>query len=157
MPKFRITSRGGTTLTKIGAALKGTYSGIDNRGKIVTQEAISKALFENGVYSLENWPLFESEILNANSLMLTLEADIPKDQEFYVSTILQYKLTKVKVKDPKSGKEGFRIEGLPQSVSIPLTEVPRSKEDIVKRREAIKLEAANAAVGKRSKAIAEPK
>ena len=157
MPKFRIASRGGSTLTKIEAALKGTYSGTDSEGKLVTQEAISKALFENGVYSLENWPLFESEILNANSLMLTLEADIPKDQEFYVSTILQYKLTKVKVKDPKSGKEGFRIEGLPQSVSIPLTEVPRSKEDIVKRREAIKLEAANAAVGKRSKAIAEPK
>lgn len=157
MPKFRITSRGGTTLTKIGAALKGTYSGTNSEGKLVTQEAISKAVFENGVYSLEDWPLFESELMDANSLMLTLEADIPKDQEFYVSTTLQYKLTKVKVKDPKSGKEGFRIEGLPQSVSIPLTEVPRSKEDIVKRRNDIKLEAVNAAVGKRSKGVEEPK
>ena len=80
MPKFRIASRGGTTLTKIGAALKGTYSGIDSNDKIVTQEAISKALFENGVYSMEEWPLFEVEISNANSLMLTVEADIPSEQ-----------------------------------------------------------------------------
>lgn len=133
MPKFRIASRGGSTLTKIGAALKGTYSGTDNKGKLVTQEAISKALFENGVYSLENWPLFEPELMDANSLMLTLEADIPKDQEFYVSTTLQYKLTKVKEKDPKSGKEGFRIEGLPDAVTIVLTEVPRTKEQEAER------------------------
>ena len=157
MPKFRITSRGGTTLTKIGAALKGTYSGTDKEGKLVTQEAISKAVFKNGVYELEDWPLFESELINANSLMLTLEADIPKDQEFYVSTTLQYKLTKVKEIDPKSGKEFITIEGLPDAVTIVLTEVPRSKEDIVKRRNDIKLEAVNAAVGKRSKGVEEPK
>lgn len=133
MPKFRIASRGGSTLTKIEAALKGTYSGTDSEGKLVTQEAISKALFENGVYSLENWPLFESLLLDANSLMLTLEADIPKEQEFYVSTTLQYKLTKVKEKDPKSGKESFRIEGLPDAVTIVLTEVPRTKEQEAER------------------------
>ena len=133
MPKFRIASRGGSTLTKIEAALKGTYSGTDSEGKLVTQEAISKALFENGVYSLENWPLFESLLLDTNSLMLTLEADIPKEQEFYVSTTLQYKLTKVKEKDPKSGKESFRIEGLPDAVTIVLTEVPRTKEQEAER------------------------
>lgn len=133
MPKFRIASRGGSTLTKIEAALKGTYSGTNSEGKLVTQEAISKALFENGVYSLENWPLFESLLLDTNSLMLTLEADIPKEQEFYVSTTLQYKLTKVKEKDPKSGKEGFRIEGLPDAVTIVLTEVPRTKEQEAER------------------------
>lgn len=133
MPKFRIASRGGSTLTKIEAALKGTYSGTNSEGKLVTQEAISKALFENGVYSLENWPLFESLLMETNSLMLTLEADIPKEQEFYVSTTLQYKLTKVKEKDPKSGKEGFRIEGLPDAVTIVLTEVPRTKEQEAER------------------------
>ena len=133
MPKFRIVSRGGSTLTKIGAALKGTYSGTDKEGTLVTQEAISKAIFTNGVYSLEEWPLFQLDILNANSLMLTLEADIPKDQEFYVSTTLQYKLTKVKFIDPKSGKEGLRIEGLPDAVTIVLTEVPRTKEQEAER------------------------
>ena len=65
--------------------------------------------------------------------MLTLEADIPKDQEFYVSTTLQYKLTKVKFIDPKSGKEGLRIEGLPDAVTIVLTEVPRTKEQEAER------------------------
>ena len=133
MPKFRIASRGGSTLTKIGAALKGTYSGTDSKGKLVTQEAISKAEFKNGVYSLEEWPLFEQELLDANSLMLTVEADIPEDQEFYATTRLQYKLTKVKQKDPKSGKEGVRIEGLPDAVTIVLTEVPRTKEQEEKR------------------------
>ena len=137
MPKFRIASRGGTTLTKIGAALKGSYSGIDSKGTRVEQEAISKAIFENGVYSMEEWPLFEVEISNANSLMLTVEADIPSKEEFYVSTSLEYKLTKVKFKDPKSGKEGFRIEGLPNAVTIVLTEVPRTKEQQEKRIEDI--------------------
>ena len=133
MPKFRIVSRGGSTLTKIGAALKGTYSGTDKEGTLVTQEAISKAIFTNGVYSLEEWPRFDVDIMNADSLMLTLEADIPEDQEFYVSTTLQYKLTKVKFIDPKSGKEGFRIEGLPDAVTIVLTEVPRTKEQEAER------------------------
>ena len=133
MPKFKITSRGGSTLTKIGAALKGTYSGTTRGGERLTQEAISKATFTNGVYSLENWPRFDVDIMNADSLMLTLEADIPKDQEFYVSTTLQYKLTKVKFIDPKSGKKGFRIEGLPDAVTIVLTEVPRTKEQEAER------------------------
>ncbi len=133
MPKFRIASRGGSTLTKIGAALKGTYIGTDSNGKLVTQQAINKAIFENGVYSLEGWPLFEPELLDANSLMLTVEADIPTEQEFYASTIVQYKLTKVKETDPKSGKEGVRIEGLPNAVTIVLTEVPRTKEQEEKR------------------------
>ena len=133
MPKFRIVSRGGSTLTKIGAALKGTYSGTTRGGERLTQEAISKATFTNGVYSLENWPRFDVDIMNADSLMLTLEADIPEDQEFYVSTTLQYKLTKVKFIDPKSGKEGLRIEGLPDAVTIVLTEVPRTKEQEAER------------------------
>lgn len=133
MPKFRIASRGGSTLTKIGAALKGTYSGTDAKGKLVAQEAISKAIFENGVYSLEDWPPFELELMTANSLMLTVEADIPEEQEFYATTRLQYKLTKVKFKDPKSGKEGVRIEGLPDAVTIVLTQVPRTKEQEEKR------------------------
>ena len=128
MPKFRIASRGGTTLTKIGAALKGTYSGIDSNGKIVTQEAISKAVFENGVYSMETWPIAEPEIQDANSLILTVEADSPSSK-FYVNTSLEYKLTKVPFKDPKSGEIGFRIEGLPNAVTIVLTEVPRTIEE----------------------------
>ena len=133
MPKFRIASRGGSTLTKIGAALKGTYSGTDKEGELVTQESISKALFKNGVYELEEWPDFNEDIMNANSLMLTVEADIPKEQEFYVSTTLQYKLTKVKEIDPKSGKEFITIEGLPDAVTIVLTEVPRTKEQQAER------------------------
>ena len=71
--------------------------------------------------------------MNANSLMLTVEADIPKEQEFYVSTTLQYKLTKVKEIDPKSGKEFITIEGLPDAVTIVLTEVPRTKEQEAER------------------------
>tara|TARA_R110000772_G_scaffold100180_1_gene200357 strand:+ start:438 stop:893 length:456 start_codon:yes stop_codon:yes gene_type:complete len=137
MPKFRIASRGGSTLTKIGAALKGTYSGIVSGGERIKQDAISKAMFENGVYSMESWPLFELELMNANSLMLTVEADIPVSQEFYVSTSLEYKLTKVEFKDPKSGKKGFRIEGLPDDVTIVLTEVPRTKEQEEARIKAI--------------------
>ena len=133
MPKFRIASRGGSTLTKIGAALKGGYSGTNRDGKLVTQESISKALFKNGVYELEEWPDFNEDIMNANSLMLTVEADIPKEQEFYVSTTLQYKLTKVKEIDPKSGKEFITIEGLPDAVTIVLTEVPRTKEQQAER------------------------
>ena len=133
MPKFRIASRGGTTLTNIVAALKAYYSGTDSNGKLVEQEVINKVKFENGVYSLAEWPLFEIELLNANSLMLTVQADMPPDQEFYVNTRLQYKLTKVEVKDPKSGKKGFRIEGLPDAVTIALTEVPRTKEQQEKR------------------------
>lgn len=133
MPKFRIASRGGTTLTRIDAALKGTYSGTLIDGKLITQESISKAMFKNGVYELEDWPPFEAELMNASSLMLTVEADIPKDQEFYVSTTLQYKLTKVEFIDPKSGKKGFRIEGLPDAVTIVLTEVPRTREQEEKR------------------------
>ena len=139
MPKFKITSRGGSTLTKIGAALKGTYSGTTRGGERLTQEAISKATFTNGVYSLENWPRFDVDIMNADSLMLTLEADIPEDQEFYVSTTLQYKLTKVKFIDPKSGKEGLRIEGLPDAVTIVLTEVPRTRKQQAERVLDIKL------------------
>ena len=148
MPKFRIASRGGSTLTKIGAALKGTYSGTDKEGELVTQESISKALFKNGVYELEEWPDFNEDIMNANSLMLTVEADIPKEQEFYVSTTLQYKLTKVKEKDPKSGKESFRIEGLPDAVTIVLTEVPRTKEQQEKRMDNINTVIIDSAVKK---------
>jgi len=133
MPKFRITSRGGTTLTNIEAALQASYSGTDSTGKLVEQEAINKVKFENGVYSLAEWPLFEIELLNANSLMLTVQADMPPDQEFYVNTRLQYKLTKVEVIDPKSGKKGFTIQGLPDAVTIALTEVPRTKEQEEKR------------------------
>ena len=133
MPKFRITSRGGTTLTNIEAALKASYSGTDSKGTVVEQEVINKVKFENGVYSLAEWPLFEIELLNANSLMLTVQADMPPDQEFYVNTRLQYKLTKVEVIDPKSGKKGFTIQGLPDAVTIALTEVPRTKEQEEKR------------------------
>lgn len=134
MPKFRIASRGGTTLTNIEAGLKAYYSGTDSKGTLVEQEVINKVTFKNGVFELEEWPLFGAELLNdANSLMLTVQADMPPDQEFYVNTRLQYKLTKVEVKDPKSGKKGFRIEGLPDAVTIALTEVPRTKEQEEKR------------------------
>ena len=133
MPKFRIASRGGSTLTKIGAALTGTYSGIVE-GKTITQNAFKEMQFKDGVATLEDWdPINPMEGLTAaSSLMLTIAAD-PRDQEFYVSTALQYKLTKVEFIDPKSGKKGFRIEGLPDAVTIVLTEVPRTKEQEAER------------------------
>lgn len=166
MPKFRITSRGGTTLTKIGAALKVRYVGYaaSDPRKEITQDVVSKAVFENGTFSIEEWPSIDrfEKLLPPLGVLTSLEveADIPSDVTFYKTTILTFKLKLVQTK--RVGKDGkveivYSAEGLPQSVSIPLTEIPRSKEDIAKRREAIKLEAANAAVGKRSKGVEEPK
>ena len=166
MPKFRITSRGGTTLTKIPAALKARYVGYasGNPKKKISFDVVSKALFENGIASIPEWYPIEKlpELLPPAGVLTSLEveADIPSDVTFYKTTILTFKLKLVQTK--RVGRDGkveivYSIEGLPQSVSIPLTEIPRSKEDIAKRREAIKLEAATAAVGKRSKGVAEPK
>ena len=165
MPKFRITSRGGTTLTKIPAALKARYVGYatGNPKKKISFDVVSKALFENGIASIPEWYPIEKlpELLPPAGVLTSLEveADIPSDVTFYKETMLTFKLKLVQknlgtVDKPKMV---YAIEGLPQSVSIPLTEIPRSKEDIAKRREAIKLEAATAAVGKRSKGVAEPK
>ena len=166
MPKFRITSRGGTTLTKIPAALKVRYVGYlaSDPRKEITYDVVSKALFENGTYQLPEWPPIDkaADLLPPLGVLTSLEveADVPSDIRFYANTLLTFKLKLVKTERP--GKEGkvetfYSIEGLPASVSIPLTEVPRSKEDIVKRRDDIKLEAVNAAVGKRSKGVEEPK
>ena len=134
MPKFRIASRGGSTLTKIDATLKGTYSGIVD-GKTITQNAFREIKFIDGVANLMGYDPLDpvGGLTAASSLMLTIGADIPKNQEFYVSTTLQYKLTKVKFIDPKSGKEGFILEGLPDAVTIVLTEVPRTKEQEAER------------------------
>ena len=166
MPKFRITSRGGTTLTKIPAALKVRYVGYatGDPKKRLTFDVVEKASFENGTYKILEWPPIEkaTDLLPPLGVLTSLEveADIPSDVTFYKTTILTFKLKLVQTK--RVGRDGkveivYSIEGLPQSVSIPLTEIPRSKEDIAKRREAIKLEAATAAVGKRSKGVAEPK
>lgn len=166
MPKFRITSRGGTTLTKIPGALKVRYVGYlaSDPRKEITYDVVSKALFENGTYQLPEWPPADkaADLLPPLGVLTSLEveADVPSDIRFYANTLLTFKLKLVKTERP--GKEGkvetfYSIEGLPASVSIPLTEVPRSKEDIVKRRDDIKLEAVNAAVGKRSKGVEEPK
>jgi hypothetical protein len=166
MPKFRITSRGGTTLTKIPAALKVRYVGYatGDPKKRLTFDVVEKASFENGTYKILEWPPIEkaTDLLPPLGVLTSLEveADIPSDVTFYKETMLTFKLKLVQTKVPgKGGKVGivYSIEGLPQSVSIPVTEVPRSKEDVAKRREAIRLEAATAAVGKRSKGVAEPK
>ena len=167
MPKFRITSRGGTTLTRIGAALKVRYVGYAaaDPKKIITYDGVSKVVFEYCFYSLEEWPSADkaSDLMPPLGVLTSLEveADVPSDIPFYKSTILTFKLKLVKTEriDPKSGKVEiiYTIEGLPQSVSIPLTEVPRTKEDVAKRREDIKLEAINAAIGKKSKTVEEPK
>jgi len=166
MPKFRITSRGGTTLTKIPAALKVRYVGYATQDpkKRLTFDVVSKAAFKEGIFEIPEWyPIEKVEDLLPPKGVLTsleVEVDIPQNVTFYKSTILTFKLKLVQTKVPgKGGKVGivYSIEGLPQSVSIPVTEVPRSKEDVAKRREGIRLEAANAAVGKRSKGVAEPK
>lgn len=167
MPKFRITSRGGTTLTKIPGALKVRYVGypVADPNKRYEYEVVSKALFKNGTYQFLDWPPAEkaeglSPAKGGVITSLEVEADIPSDIPFYTNTLLTFKLKVVKTERPgKFGKVEtfYSIEGLPASVSIPLTEVPRSKEDIVKRRDDIKLEAINAAVGKRSKGVEEPK
>ena len=86
---------------------------------------------------------------------LEVEADIPSDVTFYEETMLTFKLKLVKTE--RVGKGGkveifYSIAGLPQSVSIPLTEIPRSKEEIAERRENIKLDAAKTASDKRSRA-----
>ena len=166
MPRFRITSRGGTTLTKIPAALKVRYVGYatGDPKKRLTYEVVSKAEFVNGTFSIPEWAPIQkaSDLLPPVGVLTSLEveADMPSDVTFYETTMLTFKLKLVKTE--RVGKGGkveifYSVEGLPQSVSIPLTEIPRSKEDIAKRREAIKLEAATAAVGKRSKGVAEPK
>ena len=166
MPKFRITSRGGTTLTKIPGALKVRYVGypVDDPNKRLTYEIVEKALFENGTFLLLEWPPADkaADLAPPASVITSLEVevDIPSDVPFYANTLLTFKLKLVETK--RVDKEGkvrivYSIEGLPASVSIPLTEVPRSKEDIAKRREDIKSEAVNAAVGKRSEGAEEPK
>jgi hypothetical protein len=167
MPKFRITSRGGTTLTKIPAALKARYVGYatGDPKKKLSFDVVSKASFKDGILEIPEWyPIGKvTDLLPPVGVLTSLEveADIPSDVSFYETTILTFKLKLVQTKVP--GKDGkveivYSVEGLPQSVSIPLTEIPRSKEDIAKRREAIKSEAATAASGKRSKrGVEEPK
>jgi hypothetical protein len=154
MPRFRITSRGGTTLTKIPAALKVRYVGYatGDPTKTITYDVVPKASFENGIYSLLlEWPPIEKspDLLPPVGVLTSLEveADIPSDVTFYERTILTFKLKLVQTEF--LGKPVYAIQGLPQSVSIPLTEIPRSKEDIAARRENIKLDASKAASEKR--------
>ena len=160
MPKFRITSRGGTTLTKIPAALKVRYVGYatGDPKKTITFDVVSKALFENGTYEIPEWyPITKvTDLLPPLGVLTSLEveADIPSDVTFYKSTILTFKLKLVQTKLGGTGdkpKIVYSVEGLPQSVSIPLTEIPRSKKEIAARRENIKLDAAKAASDKRPK------
>ncbi len=161
MPKFRITSRGGTTLTKIPAALKVRYVGYatGDPKKTLTFEVVSKAEFVNGTFSIPEWAPIEkaTDLLPPVGVLTSLEveADIPSDVTFYRSTILTFKLKLVETK--RVGKGGkveivYSVEGLSQSVSIPLTEIPRSKKEIAERRENIKLDAAKTASDKRSRA-----
>jgi len=166
MPKFRITSRGGTTLTKIPAALKVRYVGYASGDpkKTITFDVVSKASFKDGILEIPEWYPIEKvrDLLPPLGVLTSLEveADIPSDVSFYDTTILTFKLKLVqtKVSGPKGDvKIVYSVEGLPQSVSIPLTEIPRSKEDIAKRRETIKDEAATAAVAKRPRGVEEPK
>ena len=91
---------------------------------------------------------------------LEVEADVPFDVSFYATTILTFKLKLVQTKvvgDKGDVKIIYSVEGLPQSVSIPLTEIPRSKDDIAKRRDEIRSEATAAAVAKRPRGVEEPK
>ena len=160
MPKFRITSRGGTTLTKIPAALKVRYVGYatGDPKKRLTFDVVEKASFENGTYKILEWPPIEkaTDLLPPLGVLTSLEveADIPSDVTFYEETMLTFKLKLVQknlgtVDKPKIG---YAIEGLPQSVSIPLTEIPRSEKEIAERRENIKLDAAKTASEKKGKA-----
>ena len=61
MPKFRITSRGGTTLTKIPAALKVRYVGYatGDPKKRLTYDVVEKAEFKDGTFSIPEWPPIE--------------------------------------------------------------------------------------------------
>ena len=165
MPRFRITSRGGTTLTKIPAALKVRYVGYatGDPKKTLTYEVVSKASFKNGIYEIPEWPAIEkaTDLLPPVGVLtsLVVEADIPSDVTFYEETMLTFKLKLVQTK--RVGKEGkveivYSIEGLPQSVSIPLTEIPRSKEEIAERRENIKQDASKTASNKRPIGAEEP-
>ena len=166
MPKFRITSRGGTTLTKIPAALKARYVGYvtGNPKKTISFDVVSKELFKDGILEIPEWTPIEkaTDLLPPLGVLTSLEveADIESKITFYKTTTLTFKLKLVQTK--RVGKGGkveifYSVEGLPQSVSIPLTEIPRSKEDIAKRRETIKDEAATAAVAKRPRGVEEPK
>ena len=161
MPRFRITSRGGTTLTKIPAALKVRYVGYatGNPTKKISFDVVSKALFENGIASIPEWYPIEKlpELLPPAGVLTSLEveADMPSDVTFYETTMLTFKLKLVKTE--RVGKGGkveifYSVEGLPQSVSIPLTEIPRSKKEIAERRENIKITAEKAAEAKRPRA-----
>ena len=161
MPKFRITSRGGTTLTKIPAALKVRYVGYatGDPKKRLTYEVVSKAEFVNGTFSIPEWAPIQkaSDLLPPVGVLTSLEveADMPSDVTFYETTMLTFKLKLVKTE--RVGKGGkveifYSVEGLPQSVSIPLTEIPRSKKEIAERRENIKITAEKAAEAKRPRA-----
>lgn len=158
MPRFRITSRGGTTLTKIPADLKVRYVGYatGDPKKTLTYEVVSKASFENGIYSLLEWLPIEKapDLLPPVGVLTSLEVEVtlPEEVTFYERTILTSKLKLVQTE--RVGKEGkveivYSVEGLPQSVSIPLTEIPRSKEEIAERRENIKQDASKTASDKR--------
>ena len=147
MPKFRITSRGGTTLTKIPAVLKVRYVGypVSDPKKKITYDVVSKGSFTNGIASIPEWYPIEKlpELLPPAGVLTSLEveADIPSDVTFYKTTILTFKLKLVKTE--RIGKGGkveivYSIEGLPQSVSIPLDQISRSKEDIAKKRQGVK-------------------
>ena len=166
MPKFRITSRGGTTLTKIPAALKVRYAGYvtGDPEKTISFDVVQKASFNDGIYELPEWPSIEkaTDLLPPLGVLTSLEveADLPADVSFYDTTILTFKLKLVqtKVAEPKGDVEiVYSIEGLPQSVSIPLTEIPRSKDDIAKRRNEIRSLAEQAAISKRPRGVEEPK
>lgn len=161
MPRFRITSRGGTTLTKIPAALKVRYVGYatGDPKKRLTYEVVSKAEFVNGTFSIPEWAPIQkaSDLLPPVGVLTSLEveADMPSDVTFYETTMLTFKLKLVKTE--RVGKGGkveifYSVEGLPQSVSIPLTEIPRSKKEIAERRENIKITAEKAAEAKRPRA-----
>ena len=166
MPKFRITSRGGTTLTKIPAALKVRYVGYASGDpkKKLTFDVVSKASFKDGILLIPEWYPIEKvkDLLPPVGVLTSLEveADVPFDVSFYDTTILTFKLKLVQTKvvgDKGDVKIIYSVEGLPQSVSIPLTEIPRSKDDIAKRRDEIRSEATAAAVAKRPKGVEEPK
>lgn len=135
MPKFRIASRGGTTLTRVQASLQMQYVGVDSKGETVKQLFERTSEFEAGVATVVGYDIPNREILDTNSIVLNVSA-MEIENTFYNNTSVQYKLRKVTRKNEKGDEETI-LEGFPDAVTIILTEVPRSARDLEKRKEEV--------------------